>query len=500
MHALIAFVTRLFNALFQAHEEHRLPLLDVAWLGGLYAAGIALYGKFLNWGRIPFEFEDWAEITGPRLAFLKDAITRGVFPLHISEPSVLRVGTDRFFAVPDVFASPQVILLRWLEPGAFVLVNTLLFFSIGYIALLIIRRRFKLSLFAFTVLFFLFNFNGHILTHLSIGHANWVGYFLFPWLALLTLRLLDENQPPVGLGWMILTGVLLAVMYAQGSFHHFVWSLIFLALVGLFNLQRGRRVWLPVLGGGLAAGLLSLWRMLPTLADAGRFGGEFISGYTTVSHLLWAALLPRSPWEAVDIALPFSTVSWWEFDLFIGVIGAGFLALFGVYRWLKTHNEASANDGLAVSGLLLPLLVLGALSIGRLYRFLMVLPIPLLNGERVSSRIFSLVLVFLIIIAVVQLQRWLDRSNRSPLFLLAGLILLVLQIQDQWLYVKLWQVSNVALNMRAVPLDLAVYTAANHPDPQYTALLIAGAAASAVSLAGMLIALAVLRRKEIRPS
>ena len=37
-----------------------------------------LWGKFLNWGQIPFDFHDWAEITAPRVAFLRDAMIKGI--------------------------------------------------------------------------------------------------------------------------------------------------------------------------------------------------------------------------------------------------------------------------------------------------------------------------------------------------------------------------------------------------------------------------------------
>ena len=132
---------------------------------GLWAGGVFLWGKFLNWGDIPFDWLDWAEINAPRTAFLKDAVTKGVLPLHMPDSSALRGVTDRFMSIPDALLSPQILLLRFMDVGTFFLVDTLLLYTIGMFGLLWFRRRYSLSLASFSALFLLFNFNGHILAH-----------------------------------------------------------------------------------------------------------------------------------------------------------------------------------------------------------------------------------------------------------------------------------------------------------------------------------------------
>ena len=76
--------------------------------------------------------------------------------------------------------SPQVLLLRFLDPATYVLVNIWIFYAIGFLALLLLRRRYHLSLAAFLPMYLLFSFNGHITAHLVVGHLEWVGYFLLP--------------------------------------------------------------------------------------------------------------------------------------------------------------------------------------------------------------------------------------------------------------------------------------------------------------------------------
>ena len=137
----------------EAQSPNRFRWATRAWLAALYLAGALLWGYFLNWGRIPLNYHDWADISGPRLTFLKDAITKGELPLHISDTATLDGVTDRFLSIPDQILSPQVVLLRFLTVGQFVLVDVLFLYSLGFLGLLWLRRRFALSPAPFIVLF-----------------------------------------------------------------------------------------------------------------------------------------------------------------------------------------------------------------------------------------------------------------------------------------------------------------------------------------------------------
>ena len=103
---------------------------------GLFALGIVVWGSFLNWGAFQFDRHDWTQ-EGPRYAFLRQALLEGQLPLHIQSQLA---ATDRFLALPDAVTAPQVVLLRWLHPAQFVLINTLLLYTLGFIGLLLLRR------------------------------------------------------------------------------------------------------------------------------------------------------------------------------------------------------------------------------------------------------------------------------------------------------------------------------------------------------------------------
>lgn len=96
-----------------------------------YGFGVVMWGKFLNWGNIPFDFHDWAEVNAARFEFLRLSVMQGVLPLHMGNAGFLRGVTDRFMSIPDVFLSPQVLLLRFMEIGPFILINTLLLYTIS---------------------------------------------------------------------------------------------------------------------------------------------------------------------------------------------------------------------------------------------------------------------------------------------------------------------------------------------------------------------------------
>ena len=153
-----------------------------------YTSGGCLYGGDCELGQRPRRFSRLGDHFRPRLAFLREAILRAELPLHLSAPAVEDGVTLRFLSSPDQILSPQIFLLPWLDIGHFVLLQDFLLFSLGFWALLLLSRRFELSLLAFTILFTLFNFNGHILAHASVGHANWAGYFLFAAFAVLIFK------------------------------------------------------------------------------------------------------------------------------------------------------------------------------------------------------------------------------------------------------------------------------------------------------------------------
>jgi len=445
-----------FDGLFEASPRRHGRYASYAWYLGLLVLGAALWGYLLNWGEISFGLHDWAEGTGHRLAFLQNAVRSGMLPLHMPDGSALRNLTDRFVAIPDTLLSPQVLLLGFMELGPFVLANTLLLYACGFVGLLALGRRLRLSAFAFGAIFLLFNFNGHITDHIVVGHMHWAGYFLLPFFVLLVLDALDGR---VGWRWTLKLSLVLFFIFLQGAFHLFVMSLIFLGLCALAS----RRLVRPAISGIGFSLLLSLGRILPPALESGKFDSGFLSGFETVGQLLEAFTRLRIPIpEQVFSRSPLSPLGWWEIDHYVGVLGLAFLLGYGLlYAWLRSPADNRLR------GLAFPMAAMTLLSIGRIYKVINLLGIPLLSSQRVSTRFVVFPVLFLLAFAGLGLQKHLDRLGGSRAVRYLAMALFGVGAHDLWQHIKLWRVERMFDLFSNLPIDLTGELVANHPDPPY---------------------------------
>ena len=452
------------HTLLFASTSHRLHLiLQTLFLAGLYLVGSAHWAYFLNFGKVPYDLHDWQQ-AGAYYTFLQEAVRTNQFPLHIDSEVV---NTDRYLARPDTPLSPNILLLRFLEPGMYTLVDTLFWYSIGFIGLLLLRKRFNLSLVAFSALFLVFNFNGHIVDHLAVGHTMWVGYFWLPFLALQLLALI--NQPKTGWTWAAATGLIFAGMFMLGSYHLALWCGMFTALLGMFQPK-----YLPaLLKALLLAILLSLWRILPPVLEFSSGGRlDFLTGYPSVAHLLESLVILKFPAAAASDA--WMSVGIWELDVFIGLVGAGLIGVFGIYLPLRTRSKENI--------LFDPIFGLTVLSIGKIYMPIFLLPLPLVDSERVPARFFVVPLVFLTVLASIHFQRWIDDQEplswRKTAFSLGVMVLLA---HDLMQHSRLWRVTNLDSLFPRESVNIQGRLV-HHPDPTYTSALILGSAVSSLAL------------------
>jgi len=404
--------------------------LSVLWLTVLYLSGIAGFGHFFQWGNFDMMYMDWSNITGPRLQFFRSAVLQGEFPLHISDNATLQSATNRYLAVPDTFISPQFLLLYKLPLPIFSMVDVWLLYSAGFGGLLALRRKLRLSLVSFTVLFLLFNFNGSILGHLSAGHLTWGGYFLFSWYVWLVLRLVEGDRSWT---WTALMAVLLLIIWLQGSFHQYVYLLIMLAAVAIFIPAA---FW-TVIRTGLVTFVVSAFRILPGILAYTNYKQTFINGYPSLISI-WDNLVSL-PGSAVNSANNYAGLGdfpgGWEMTAFVGLVGGLFLVYFGVYCGLLKRQSP-------YRALLAPLGVILLLTLGQVFDLFRQLPIPLIQGERVSSRLFEVVLAFGLVLAAERFQRWLDEGPQKPVALAGALLGLGLIGFDLWQDLTYWSVAN----------------------------------------------------------
>jgi hypothetical protein len=501
----LKFLNGFTNWFFHYSTTKKQRWLTWIFFGVLLLGGIYLWGMFLNWGNISFTFSDWNAITGPRLAFLRDAMTKLVLPLHISDPLALDAPTDRFLSVPNVFLGPTVILLYFLSIQKFVIVQTILMFVVGFAGLLVLRKQLKLSLFTFTVLFFLFNFNGHILSHYSVGHFSWNSYFLLSWFAVLVIELLQSKS--VGWGWLTKMTLLMFLMFLQGAFHFFLYCLTFLLVLAIFS----PKYFFTVVKTIVASGLISAVRIAPALLETGALKVTFLGGYPMV-HDLWDALVtPTFPGvysTANGVNAPMGN---WEYTIYIGLVGALFLIFFGIYRTLKNDRTPSAGrdvqtipdaQGSPYRLLLLPCLVFALFSFNSVFQELRnLLSIPPLTGERVASRLFIFTVLFLIVLAVYQLQKWLDSIQISSLIALGSLLLLGFELNDLWQNYQFWGVNYAVTTFTLQSrFKQGHWVVANHPDVPYTVRLAHGLGVTCLTMVALAILVKLDKRRAANAS
>ncbi len=444
------------------------------FLIGLYLLGYVHWTLFFNLGS-PETFKtmfDW----GREFHYyngLRDGLLKGEIPYHVAVPDH---HTDRLLGIPEVILSPQIVLLRFMEPPQFVLVNTLLAFSIGFIGLLCLRARYRLSLLPFTMLYLIFNFNGHIAAHLGTGHAIWTGYFFFPLFIWLFLRAYEE--PRAGPHWIPISLVLFLIVL-QGFFHGYDWCIMLLVLAAIWNPGMRRTAVLSI----LASFLLSACRFWPGFMTLWEKDQGYISGYTTVLDWLAGMTVSRG-FDYPPTGGYFGNLGWSEFNYYIGVVAFAFLLYFGIYRRVRPEPGA---ERWSFAGLDIPLGIMTVLSFDYFLAITRFIPLPLISTERVASRFFGLPLLFIALFAAIRMQHgFCARKHRweTWMFLWAGALQTLFTL---WDHTSLWNpfriMDDVVRKMGQKPENWVV----QRPDPLYRAVVLVSMAVTLATLVVLLI-------------
>lgn len=405
---------------------------------------------------------------------LQQAVTVGRLPLFVSRPIL---AGRKFLADPEINCTPLVVLLRILSIPRYILLDALLGYAAGFLGLLLLRRRYGLGLYAFTFLFLLYFFNGHLVAHMAVGHSMWAAHFLLPFFVLGVLLLLEGAPRAPALVALALFAVVL-----RGGIHLFAWCVLFLLLLAAFNPRRVRAVAATL----LAAGALGAVRLLPAVFLARHWHAAFLSGFPSAGDL-GAALLSIRDAAFPDRGGVFGRLAWWEYDTYVGPLGLALIVVGGIVM----ARRAAALDGRAERGLYGPMAVMAALSLADTYLVVSLLPVPLLNGERVGARLLLLPLVFLATVAALRVQRTLDAPDapaRAWPARAAALVALMGFAVGLAAHAWAWRIAHVAavraprralMNVELVPPPSPLAGA----DLAYVVVVAAGAVVSLAALA-----------------
>jgi hypothetical protein len=353
------------------------------WLAGVgvLLLGLGAWWVFFGGGGMPLDHHDW-----PKEYYYYKVIQSGVESGTIPWRTHLPVGvTDKLLANPEVTLAPQLIALRWMEPAGFLMINTMLLFAAGWAGAMALAVRHQLGGVATAFLGLVVFFNGHMVAHLAVGHSMWAACFLLPWFV---LGADWTRHDPAGRyrGPMLLAATM-AMMLFHGGIHALNWCLLFL----LAWLVAEPRRWRPIVGAVVGAGLLAAMRFLPAAWSYRGHVPGFLTGYPDLMVLVWALVEARphtapaiGGWNS-DIG---AELDWWEYSLYVGVPGLALLCLYGLWQmrgWLR--------------GWAVPLAVVAICSLGSVYAPVLWARVPMLSGERVTSRLILLPFLFVVVAA-----------------------------------------------------------------------------------------------------
>lgn len=433
---------RALNALFTPpNGSGWVRLLAALVLIGLFGLGVLHWRAYFTAGNVRLDTQDW-RLTRTYWDTISYAIDTRQIPFFSAEGIA---HTEHFIGDPDPAWNPLLVFADRLKPAEFALINTLIFYTVGYVGLLLVRRRYNLSLVSFTILYLLFNFNGFITSHITIGHFTWMGYFFYPFLILFLLEMAEEDDR-AAIRAALKTGVVIAVMALFGAFHMIIWWGWALILFGLFTPRR-----LPVVAVALgAAGLLSAYRYLPVAFSMSDYELDFRTGFPTLQYLLDGLTSVRTfdytyqLESALDLRA-LTGLKWWEFDMFISIVGFVFVAVFGVaLRFARFEPLRRLRYG----ELDMPIVLMAAFAMGKLYEPIFNMPLPFLNSERVTSRFFIIPLLLLLVVAVIRFDRLLPEIARGVRSRILTLVLIWQMSSALSLHSYLWHISRLEARFR----------------------------------------------------
>lgn len=442
----------------------------------LFLTGIAHWVGFFNGGELALTAYDWIK-EDAYLDTLRAAQVNAEIPWRWN--TAFYHDTRDFLANPETILTPDILLLRWLPNGLFILLHVLLFYSIGFLACMLIANRLNISLAPFSAFWLLFNFNGHLTAHLGVGHLQWAGYFLLPVFFLVLSGLIQAQRGPrskAGI-YPLTMGLLLGLLFLNGSFHFAIFCTMFMLIALCWRMTMAPGVAIAILIGGL----LGFGRLLPALLWIPS-RDLLYAGYPSFGTLIDAMTMLRGHELMVPDEL-YTPSTWWELDLYLGFTGTtiSIIALIAVSR------RKAPSDLLpifAAAGVLL------LFSLGHVYTLIQQLPVPFADVERVPTRFIVMPLV----LALILVMKGLDELLCAwPKITKPGLLIALPFIgYELYLHSSYWRVGRIESTHAQVTKP--ILSIASDPDTAYALSIGLGWLVSVVVLVGVVAYLVHMRR------
>jgi len=282
----------------------------------------------------------------------------------------------------------------------------------------------------------------------------------------------------------------LTLLHLEGCFHIMVYGLLLLILLAVFN----RRLWKPCLLALVFTGFLDAFRLLPPAVEYAGGGYAFVSGYRSLWDMFQALVAVKEAGE-FKIGGVFGRQGWWEYDLYVGIIGLAALLYLGiVMRWQKNCDLGARR----YKELDWPLFIMFVASLSYFWAVVAKLPIPLFNSERCSSRFIIVPFVMLVVIGATRMQGCLDRLREfrhTPWLIALALAELAFELVNHSVR---WSVTLLERSTDGFPFDVNARIV-EKADPLYKAAVQSGAAITVASAVALIAFVLWTRFRPARP-
>jgi len=334
------------------------------------------------------------------LGVMKEAISSGRIPWFVEGLSKIVKGGNAFLGVPIYVAAPHVILLAFLDPFEFHLLNHVACLTIGFWGCVLFQRRWGLSPSAFFFFAVSFNFYGGFALKIAAYGPSMMGYYLSIFVILLLTDIheskKEKNEAVFSRNAVWLAICLSTVMYL-GSLHYFVEWVTFICFWSFFN----RSSLIEITKAGFLTFLLTAPRLLPA---AFNFGSEANS--RAVMGYMPSPMFFDSFFE-IRLITEYPAFAWWEYSNYVGVVGCFALVAFGVYPLL----DATSRQESLVKAMLPASIILFVISFWKFKLFVVPHFIPLLNVESLTTRYIFIPVMLLLFYSTINYSKYEKESN-----------------------------------------------------------------------------------------
>src|SRR5262245_40630346 len=406
----------------------------------------------------------------------RTSLTRyGALPFFMCDAS----HTPNFVANPQspIFG-PLVWLLNFLSADSYIKLLVILYSSVGFLSVVALLRDLDVELIAALPFAMLFTFNGYFVSHICLGHHWVLGSYLLPAIVLAFRRAVAGS--PSALWIASLTNV---VSIFEGQHHPFLWNNCFLLVYAIASSVVEYRCWIPIwkcVGVVIASVLLGATKLIPMFSDlAGyapqaRFPGLPIH---RLPHALWQKAFTAAneavpgfpPTHVLTRGLAPFQIGWWEYDFYVGLVGAGILTL-GLVSVLGLRRFDRRGLPWLIAGTLFFVICL-KIEPKTIEPWSWIRDLPLLNSQRCPSRFFIVALTAFLVAAALGLQGVLEwvRNDGGPGSGRWGSTSLV--IASLLVYGDLYQTA-MPLERHAVgpPLESLPHRFGESPGPRFASL------------------------------